>query len=138
MIAMVSMVVLFFLVRPRARARRAARQRAPQRKPWRRADTCRRARAACAPQELRAFLTTTTKTQVMIDRSSDGACAATQRGRRLFLRRAPTHPAPAARAGDLLRINFNISFPHLACQYASVDLSDVLGMVRCCRDALRR
>jgi len=46
-------------------------------------------------------------------------CGARQRG-----------PAPARRAGDLLRINFNISFPHLACQYASVDLSDVLGMVR--------
>jgi hypothetical protein len=51
-------------------------------------------------------------------------------------------PARATAAGDLLRINFNISFPHLACQYASVDLSDVLGMVRsapllrsaaCCR-----
>ena len=44
-------------------------------------------------------------------------------------------PALAARAGDLLRINFNISFPHLACQYASVDLSDVLGMVRLPRAA---
>ena len=32
--------------------------------------------------------------------------------------------------GDLLRINFNFSFPHLQCQYASVDVSDVLGMVR--------
>lgn len=44
--------------------------------------------------------------------------------------------ASNARAGDLLRINFNISFPHLACQYASVDLSDVLGMVR--RSAAQR
>ncbi len=38
--------------------------------------------------------------------------------------------ARAAPAGDTLRINFNFSFPHLACQYASVDVSDVLGMAR--------
>jgi hypothetical protein len=40
------------------------------------------------------------------------------------------HLARAAAAGDTLRINFNFSFPHLACQYASVDVSDVLGMAR--------
>jgi hypothetical protein len=39
-------------------------------------------------------------------------------------------PARARHAGDTLRINFNFSFPHLACQYASVDVSDVLGMAR--------
>lgn len=39
------------------------------------------------------------------------------------------------RAGDTLRINFNFTFPHLACQYASVDVSDVLGAARVLRRA---
>ena len=34
----------------------------------------------------------------------------------------------AASPGDLLRLNFEISFPKLACEFASVDVSDVLGM----------
>ena len=32
--------------------------------------------------------------------------------------------------GDLLRVNFNISFPALACEFASLDISDALGTVR--------
>ena len=52
MIAMVSMVILFFLVRPRARSPHVARRHIPQRKPWRGADACpplpRRARNAGA------------------------------------------------------------------------------------------
>ena len=32
--------------------------------------------------------------------------------------------------GDLLRINFNVSFPELSCEYATLDVSDTLGMVR--------
>lgn len=55
--------------------------------------------------ELSAFMQTTTHTSVMIDRSTDG---------------------------DLLKINFNISFPRLSCEFASVDVSDALGMVRLC------
>ena len=79
---------------------------------------------------------------MLIDRSSDGAAAATG-GRQLRAGEAGPWPALAPRwwsrhtepgqtlfAGDLLRINFNFSFPHLECQYASVDVSDVLGMVR--------
>lgn len=53
--------------------------------------------------ELSAFVQTTTHTSVVIDRSTDG---------------------------DLLKINFNISFPRLSCEFASVDVSDALGMVR--------
>lgn len=33
--------------------------------------------------------------------------------------------------GDLLRVNFNISFPALPCEFASLDVSDALGTVRC-------
>ena len=32
--------------------------------------------------------------------------------------------------GDLLRVNFNISFPALPCEFASLDISDALGTVR--------
>ena len=32
--------------------------------------------------------------------------------------------------GDLLRVNFNISFPALPCEFASLDVSDALGTVR--------
>ncbi len=31
--------------------------------------------------------------------------------------------------GDLLRINFNVSFPELSCEYATLDVSDALGLV---------
>mmetsp|Transcript_26003 Transcript_26003/g.61330 ORF Transcript_26003/g.61330 Transcript_26003/m.61330 type:complete len:463 (-) Transcript_26003:51-1439(-) len=49
--------------------------------------------------ELSAYLTVTTSTRVVIDRTSD----------------------------ELLKINFNLTFPHLECQFASVDVSDILG-----------
>jgi len=32
--------------------------------------------------------------------------------------------------GDLLRLNFNVSFPSLPCEFASLDVSDALGTVR--------
>lgn len=32
--------------------------------------------------------------------------------------------------GELLRINFNISFPALSCEFAVLDVSDTLGTVR--------
>lgn len=32
--------------------------------------------------------------------------------------------------GELLRINFNISFPALSCEFAVLDVSDSLGTVR--------
>ena len=34
--------------------------------------------------------------------------------------------------GELLRINFNISFPALSCEFATLDVSDALGTVRLC------
>ncbi|KAJ4726125.1 protein disulfide-isomerase 5-4-like [Melia azedarach] len=53
--------------------------------------------------ELNNYLTVTTSTAVIVDRSSDG---------------------------DFLRIDFNISFPSLSCEFAAVDVSDVLGTNR--------
>ena len=32
--------------------------------------------------------------------------------------------------GELLRMNFNISFPALSCEFATLDVSDALGTVR--------
>ena len=54
-------------------------------------------------QEGTAFLTPSTESQMVVDRSVHG---------------------------DLLRVNFNISFPALACEFASLDISDALGTVR--------
>ncbi len=36
--------------------------------------------------------------------------------------------------GELLRINFNISFPALSCEFATLDVSDALGTVSTCCD----
>ncbi|KDP39071.1 hypothetical protein JCGZ_00828 [Jatropha curcas] len=53
--------------------------------------------------EFNNYLTVSTSTSVIVDNSSDG---------------------------DFLRIDFNISFPALSCEFASVDVSDVLGTNR--------
>ncbi|KAK4746359.1 hypothetical protein SAY87_012671 [Trapa incisa] len=53
--------------------------------------------------ELSNYLSVTASTSVIVDKSSDG---------------------------DFLRIDFNISFPALSCEFASVDVSDVLGTNR--------
>ncbi|QHO56695.1 hypothetical protein HN51_011397 [Arachis hypogaea] len=53
--------------------------------------------------ELNNYLTVSTATSVIVDQSSDG---------------------------DFLRIDFNISFPALSCEFASVDVKDVLGTNR--------
>ncbi|XP_010267738.1 PREDICTED: protein disulfide isomerase-like 5-4 [Nelumbo nucifera] len=53
--------------------------------------------------ELNDYLTVSTSTSVVVDKSSDG---------------------------EFLRIEFNISFPALSCEFASVDVSDVLGTNR--------
>ncbi|CAH2036370.1 unnamed protein product [Thlaspi arvense] len=53
--------------------------------------------------ELSSYLAVTTDTSVIVDKSSDG---------------------------DFLRIDFNVSFPALSCEFASVDVSDVLGTNR--------
>ncbi|RDX90878.1 Protein disulfide-isomerase 5-4, partial [Mucuna pruriens] len=53
--------------------------------------------------ELGNYLTVSTSTSVIVDKSSDG---------------------------DYLGIDFNISFPALSCEFASVDVSDVLGTNR--------
>nr|GLL38369.1 protein disulfide isomerase-like 5-4 [Ipomoea trifida] len=53
--------------------------------------------------ELSDYLTVSTTTTVVVDESADG---------------------------DFLRIDFNISFPALSCEFASVDVSDVLGTNR--------
>ena len=54
-------------------------------------------------QELSSFLAIETKEELIVDRSAHG---------------------------DLLRINFNISFPSLSCEFATLDVSDALGTVR--------
>jgi hypothetical protein len=53
--------------------------------------------------ELNSYLTDNTTTNIVVDRSQDG---------------------------DLLRIDFNISFLILSCKLASVDMSDVLSTNR--------
>ncbi|CAN0899935.1 Protein disulfide isomerase-like 5-4 [Linum grandiflorum] len=53
--------------------------------------------------ELNNYLTIRPTTSVIVDRSTDG---------------------------DYLRIDFNISFPALSCEFAAVDLSDALGTNR--------
>ncbi|CAA0396643.1 unnamed protein product [Arabidopsis thaliana] len=53
--------------------------------------------------ELNNYLAVSTSTSVIVDRSADG---------------------------DFLRLDFNISFPSLSCEFASVDVSDVLGTNR--------
>nr|ACN34146.1 unknown [Zea mays] len=53
--------------------------------------------------ELSSYLAVNTTTSVIVDRSSDG---------------------------EFLRIDFNMSFPALSCEFASVDVSDVLGTNR--------
>ncbi|GFH14522.1 protein disulfide isomerase, partial [Haematococcus lacustris] len=53
-----------------------------------------------AATELYSFLTIQTSTQLIVDRSSPS---------------------------ELLKINFNISFPALSCEFATLDVSDALG-----------
>ncbi|CAL0333819.1 unnamed protein product [Lupinus luteus] len=53
--------------------------------------------------ELSTYLSVSTSTTVIVDKSSDG---------------------------EFLRIDFNISFPSLSCEFASVDVHDVLGTKR--------
>ncbi|KAG2482258.1 hypothetical protein HYH03_018802 [Edaphochlamys debaryana] len=53
--------------------------------------------------ELLSFLSTTTTTQLVVDRSPQN---------------------------ELLKINFNISFPALSCEFATVDVSDAMGTKR--------
>ncbi|KAG9454127.1 hypothetical protein H6P81_007031 [Aristolochia fimbriata] len=53
--------------------------------------------------ELSNFLAVSTSTSIVVDKSSDG---------------------------EFLRIDFNLSFPALSCEFASVDVSDVLGTNR--------
>lgn len=53
--------------------------------------------------ELNHFLTLETQTSMVVDRSAHG---------------------------ELLRINFNISFPSLSCEFATLDVSDALGTKR--------
>ena len=54
-------------------------------------------------QEGTAFLTPNTESIMVVDKSAHG---------------------------DLLRVNFNVSFPALPCEFASLDISDSLGTVR--------
>ncbi|KAH9803436.1 protein disulfide-isomerase 5-3 [Citrus sinensis] len=58
---------------------------------------------SCASFELNNYLTVTTSTAVIVDKSTDG---------------------------DFLRIDFNMSFPSLSCEFASIGVSDVLGTNR--------
>ena len=54
-------------------------------------------------QEFSSFMALETKTELVVDRSAHG---------------------------ELLRINFNLSFPALSCEFATLDVSDALGTVR--------
>lgn len=54
-------------------------------------------------QELSSFLRVQTASEMVVDRSAQG---------------------------DLLRISFNISFPSLSCEFATLDVSDALGTKR--------
>lgn len=56
----------------------------------------------CLMQEFSGFLTPEMKEDLVVDRSPQG---------------------------ELLRINFNISFPSLSCEFATLDVSDSLGTV---------
>ena len=53
-------------------------------------------------QEFSSYLHVETKSELVVDRS---------------------------RHGELLRINFNMSFPALSCEFATLDVSDALGTV---------
>ena len=53
-------------------------------------------------QELGSFLALETREELVVDRSAQG---------------------------ELLRINFNISYPALSCEFATLDVSDALGTV---------
>ena len=53
-------------------------------------------------QELNAFLTPITHSEMVVDRSKHD---------------------------EQLRLNFNISFPALSCEFATLDVSDALGLV---------
>ena len=53
-------------------------------------------------QEFNAFLTPNTTSEMVVDRSKHD---------------------------EHLRINFNISFPALSCEFATLDVSDALGLV---------
>lgn len=57
----------------------------------------------CVWQEFHAYTRTDTKTELVVDRSAHG---------------------------ELLRINFDLDFQHLSCEFATVDISDVLGLSR--------
>ncbi|KAE8637502.1 hypothetical protein CSA_004758 [Cucumis sativus] len=54
-------------------------------------------------QELSNYLSVSTSTSVIVDNSTDG---------------------------DFLRMDFNISFPALSCEFAAVDVNDVLGTMK--------
>lgn len=54
----------------------------------------------CNMQEFRSYMHMETKSDMIVDRSLHG---------------------------ELLRVNFNISFPALSCEYATLDVSDALG-----------
>ena len=53
--------------------------------------------------EISTYITPAFNTRVVVDRSLDG---------------------------DLMRINFNVSFPALSCEFASVDVGDAMGLNR--------
>ncbi|KAI7844497.1 hypothetical protein COHA_001856 [Chlorella ohadii] len=53
--------------------------------------------------ELSSYMATQTRTELVVDRSAQG---------------------------ELLRINFNVSFPQLSCEFATLDISDAIGLKR--------
>ena len=65
--------------------------------------TAKRRTQGMRAQELSSFLRVQTSSEMVVDRSTQG---------------------------DLLRISFNISFPSLSCEFATLDVSDALGTKR--------
>lgn len=53
--------------------------------------------------ELSTYMSTETRTELVVDRSAHG---------------------------ELLRVNFNVSFPALSCEFATLDVSDAMGLKR--------
>lgn len=54
-------------------------------------------------QEMHSFLKTSTHTEMIVDRSAHG---------------------------ELLRVNFDLSFPRMSCEFATLDISDAMGLKR--------
>lgn len=97
-------------------------------------------------QELNGFLKPDFREQMVVDRSPAVSFAvflvllSAARSRTLRARSPPRSPPPHPPTtsthkhqnlkGELLRVNFNVSFPALSCEFLTLDVSDALGTKR--------